>query len=99
MIKTSGTLRRVKVKTLWMKTAVNDFKPMLVDAVRNYLTSIKEDELELVTVHKSEQLRRRMNKNLKRYGTEVVCQKVLMRSSIQIQLNVCFTSVVYCPVA
>ena len=43
-----------------LKAAVEEFKPLLRDGVRGYLTSIQEDELELVTVHK-EQLRRRMN--------------------------------------
>ena len=46
--------------TKLLKTAVEEFKPLLRDGVRGYLTSIQEDELELVTVHK-EQLRRRMN--------------------------------------
>ena len=54
----TGDLKEEDVKLL--KTAVEEFKPLLRDGVRGYLTSIQEDELELVTVHK-EQLRRRMN--------------------------------------
>ena len=54
----TGDLEEDDVKLL--KTAVEEFKPLLRDGVRGYLTSIQEDELELVTVHK-EQLRRRMN--------------------------------------
>ena len=54
----TGDLKEDDVKLL--KTAVEEFKPLLRDGVRGYLTSIQEDELELVTVHK-EQLRRRMN--------------------------------------
>ena len=54
----TGDLEEEDVKLL--KTAVEEFKPLLRDGVRGYLTSIQEDELELVTVHK-EQLRRRMN--------------------------------------
>ena len=54
----TGHLEDDQVKLL--KTAVEEFKPLLRDGVRGYLTSIQEDELELVTVHK-EQLRRRMN--------------------------------------
>ena len=54
----TGDLEEEDVKSL--KTAVEEFKPLLRDGVRGYLTSIQEDELELVTVHK-EQLRRRMN--------------------------------------
>ena len=54
----TGDLKEDQVKLL--KTAVEEFKPLLRDGVRGYLTSIQEDELELVTVHK-EQLRRRMN--------------------------------------
>ena len=47
-------------ETKLLEDAVGKFKPLLRDGVRGYLTSIQEDELELVTVHK-EQLRRRMN--------------------------------------
>ena len=54
----TGNLEDDQVKLL--KAAVEEFKPLLRDGVRGYLTSIQEDELELVTVHK-EQLRRRMN--------------------------------------
>ena len=54
----TGDLKEDQVKLL--KAAVEEFKPLLRDGVRGYLTSIQEDELELVTVHK-EQLRRRMN--------------------------------------
>ena len=54
----TGHLEDDQVKLL--KAAVEEFKPLLRDGVRGYLTSIQEDELELVTVHK-EQLRRRMN--------------------------------------
>ena len=54
----TGDLKEDEVTLL--KTAVEEFKPLLRDGVRGYLTSIQEDELELVTVHK-EQLRRRMN--------------------------------------
>ena len=54
----TGDLEEEDLKKL--KTAVEEFKPLLRDGVRGYLTSIQEDELELVTVHK-EQLRRRMN--------------------------------------
>ena len=54
----TGDLKEEEVTLL--KTAVEEFKPLLRDGVRGYLTSIQEDELELVTVHK-EQLRRRMN--------------------------------------
>ena len=54
----TGDLEEEDVKLL--KTAVEEFKPLLRDGVRGYLTSIQEDELELGTVHK-EQLRRRMN--------------------------------------
>ena len=54
----TGDLEEDEVTQL--KTAVEEFKPLLRDGVRGYLTSIQEDELELVTVHK-EQLRRRMN--------------------------------------
>ena len=54
----TGNLEDDQVKLV--KAAVEEFKPLLRDGVRGYLTSIQEDELELVTVHK-EQLRRRMN--------------------------------------
>lgn len=54
----TGDLKDDEVTLL--KAAVDEFKPLLRDGVRGYLTSIQEDELELVTVHK-EQLRRRMN--------------------------------------
>ena len=59
MIKTSGSVLEGDPKTL-LDTKVNDFKPMLVDAARNYLARIKEDDLELEEFHKSE-LKRRLN--------------------------------------
>ena len=59
MIKTSGSVLEGDPKTL-LNTKVNDFKPMLVDAARNYLARIKEDDLELEEFHKSE-LKRRLN--------------------------------------
>ena len=43
-----------------LKDAVDKFKPLLRDAVRSYLTSIDEDDLKLVELHK-QQLQRRMN--------------------------------------
>lgn len=43
-----------------LKGAVDKFKPLLRDAVRSYLTSIDEDDLKLVDVHKL-QLARRMD--------------------------------------
>ena len=43
-----------------LKDAVDKFKPLLRDAVRSYLTSIDEDDLKLVDVHKL-QLARRMD--------------------------------------
>ncbi len=43
-----------------LKAAVDKFNPLLRDAVRSYLTSIDEDDLKLVELHK-QQLQRRMN--------------------------------------
>ena len=43
-----------------LKEAVDKFNPLLRDAVRSYLTSIDEDDLKLVELHK-QQLQRRMN--------------------------------------
>ena len=43
-----------------LKAAVDKFKPLLRDAVRSYLTSIDEDDLKLVDVHKL-QLARKMD--------------------------------------
>ena len=47
-------------KTL-VNTKVTEFRTMLIDAARGYLTTIQEDELELEVVHK-ENLKRRLNK-------------------------------------
>ena len=54
----TGDLKEDDVKLL--KTAVEEFKPLLRDGVRGYLTSIDEDDLKLVELHK-QQLQRRMN--------------------------------------
>ncbi len=43
-----------------LKAAVDKFNPLLRDAVRSYLTSIDEDDLKLVELHK-QQLQRKMN--------------------------------------
>ncbi len=43
-----------------LKEAVDKFNPLLRDAVRSYLTSIDEDDLKLVELHK-QQLQRKMN--------------------------------------
>lgn len=59
MIKTSVSVLEGDPKTI-LETKVNAFKPMLVDAARNYLARIKEDDLELEDFHKSE-LKRRLN--------------------------------------
>ena len=47
-------------ETKLLEDAVGKFKPLLRDGVREYLTTIQEDDLELVLVHK-EQLKRKLN--------------------------------------
>ena len=90
MIKTSGSVLEGAPKTL-LDTKVNDFKPMLVDAARNYLARIKEDDLELEEFHKSE-LKRRLNEKFETIRKSGGLEEIINQNPIQYVLLPSFTA-------
>ena len=90
MIKTSGSVLEGDPKTL-LDTKVNDFKPMLVDAARNYLARIKEDDLELEEFHKSE-LKRRLNEKFETIRKSGGLEEIINQNPVQYVLLPSFTA-------
>ena len=76
-----------------LKAAVDKFNPLLRDAVRSYLTSIDEDDLKLVELHK-QQLQRRMNGQFDtiRSGVDEEIQKLINVNPVERVLLPSFTA-------
>ena len=77
-----------------LKTAVEEFKPLLRDGVREYLTTIQEDDLERVLVHK-EQLKRKLNAQFNdtiRYSGEERIDELINANPVERVLLPSFTA-------
>ena len=88
----TGDLKEDQVKLL--KAAVEEFKPLLRDGVREYLTTIQEDDLERVLVHK-EQLKRKLNAQFNdtiRYSGEERIDELINANPVERVLLPSFTA-------
>jgi len=92
MLKTTGEI--VEADTKLLENAVGKFQPLLRDAVREYLTTIQEDDLERVLVHK-EQLKRKLNAQFNdtiRYSGEEKIDKLINANPVERVLLPSFTA-------
>lgn len=92
MLKTTGEI--VEADTKLLENAVGKFQPLLRDAVREYLTTIQEDDLERVLVHK-EQLKRKLNVQFNdtiRYSGEEKIDKLINANPVERVLLPSFTA-------
>ena len=92
MLKTTGEMED-EDKTL-LENAVGKFQPLLRDGVREYLTTIQEDDLERVLIHK-EQLKRKLNARFNdtiRYSGEEKIDKLINANPVERVLLPSFTA-------
>ena len=77
-----------------LENAVGIFQPLLRDGVREYLTTIQEDDLERVLIHK-EQLKRKLNARFNdtiRYSGEKKIDKLINANPVERVLLPSFTA-------
>ena len=92
MLKTTGEMEDEDTKLL--ENAVGKFQPLLRDGVREYLTTIQEDDLERVLIHK-EQLKRKLNARFNdtiRYSGEEKIDKLINANPVERVLLPSFTA-------
>ncbi len=88
MLRSNATETDAKTK---VNKKVADFRPMLIDAARGYLTTIQEEDLELEVVHK-DNLKRRLNRVFETILNDKEMEGLISRNPVEHVLLPSFTA-------